>query len=217
MITLKEQLERAAARLESRGITYAIAGGIAASIYGEVRVTKDVDFIIGGPENLEHAGHLLLEELGLRTTIARKADLEGGPLFAIRKKSTPAMVLIGRDPENNSPGVDLLLPANIWVGRALERAASNQLDFGSRHFPTLTVEDVIVAKLISSKAPNREQDILDLRSIFRAKHPDLQLTYIADRMREYTATLLPSLEAEAPPELVRVSQRLSRELRRERR
>ena len=211
MPTLEEQLIRSIALLEKYKLSYAIAGGMAASVYrDEERLTKDVDFVISGGGDLKTLARQMLDELGLKAMPARKADLDGGPLFAIKKKNTPVMLFIGRDPEKVAPGVDFLLPDNPWVPRALVRAEQNLLDWGFQKLPTLTVEDVIVAKLIASKRKDREQDILDLRAIFRAKH-ELDFTYLIARMKEFRLTLPKSVLDDSPLELVRASKRVKRQ------
>ena len=212
-MTLEEQLRRAVERLEASDIRYALAGGLAASIYGEERITKDIDFAIGGERDPIEVGKRVLSELNLSVTIARQADLDGGPLFAIKRRKTRAMMLLGRDPAKRAPGVDLLLPSNPWVNQALERARHNALDFGYRKIPTVTIEDLIVSKLLASHRPNREQDILDLRSMFRADN-EIDSVYLAARMREFGAIVPKSLEQDAPVNIVELSRRIARGERR---
>ena len=211
MPSLEEQLERSVSILEKHHLSYAIAGGMAASVYrDEPRLTKDVDFVISGEGDLVELSKKMLAELGLKAHPMRKADLDGGPLFAIKRKNTAVMVLLGRDENKIDPGVDFLLPENAWVPRALERAEQNVLDWGFKKLPTLTVEDVIIAKLIASKNKDREQDILDLRGIFKAKH-DLDFTYIIARMKEFRLTLPSSVLEHSPLELTRASKRIARQ------
>ena len=213
MKTLEEQFRNAVLALEQAGLRYALAGGLAAAVYrDEDRVTKDVDFIIGGEGDVLEAGERIVHELGLRSHIARLADFEGGPLFAIKKQNTPEVAILGRDPEKRDPGIDFLLPSNKWAPRALERSQHNRLNFGFALVPTLTVEDVIVAKLIASHRSEREQDILDLRSIFRAGH-EIDVVYVVARMKEFRTQIPHSLEKDAPVELLRASKRIARENR----
>ena len=211
MRSLEEQLKQSASLLEQSELSFALAGGLAAGVYrNDDRVTKDVDFIVNGKGDLVKAGRMLLVQLGLKPHIARQADFDGGPLFAIKKGNSPEMAILGRDPEKKDPGVDLLLPNNKWVPRALERAQFNLLDFGFGTIPTMTVEDVVVAKLIASHKSEREQDTLDLRSIFRAKH-EFDLVYIIARMKEFHVKLPKSLQNTAPADLRRASKRIARE------
>lgn len=213
MVSLEEQLKRSVALLQENGLEFAIAGGVAASVYrDEDRVTKDVDFLIGGSGNLVKIGTSLINQLGLSAHIARQANLDGGPLFAIKKKSSPEMVIIGRDPKKEAPGVDFLLPNNNWAPRALQRAQLNQLDWGFSKIATMTVEDVVVAKLIASHKAEREQDILDIRSIFRAKN-EIDLIYLIARMKEFRVTVARVVAKDVPYQLLRASKRIARDLR----
>lgn len=77
----------------------------------------------------------------------------------------------------------------------------------------MTVEDVIVAKLIASHKAEREQDILDIRSIFRAKNNEVDLTYVIARMKEFLVTVANVVTNDVPQELLRASKRIARDLR----
>ena len=210
-MTIEEIFRRAVTALKSSKLNFALAGGFAASVYrDEERFTKDVDFIIGGEGDLIDTAKKLISELGLKPHIARKADLDGGPLFAIKRGNTKEMVIIGRDKERNIPGIDLLLPANPWVPAALERAQYNQIDWGFDRIPTMTIEDVVVAKLISSANTEREQDVLDLRSIFRSGN-QVDLVYVVAKMHEFEAVVPDTLKKDAPTILMRASKRVTRE------
>lgn len=213
-MTIEEIFKLAVTALKSSKMTFALAGGFAASVYREEeRFTKDIDFIIGGEGELIDAAKDLVSNLGLKPHIARKADLDGGPLFAIKRGNTKEMVIIGRDKERNIPGVDLLLPSNPWVPAALERAQHNRIDWGFDTIPTMTIEDVVVAKLISSANTEREQDVLDLRSIFRSGN-EIDLTYVVAKMHEFEAVVPDTLEKAAPTILLRASKRIAREKKR---
>ena len=213
MLTIKEQLQRAVEKLEERGIVYALAGGVAASIYGEERLTKNVDFVIGGKDKLSAIGKAILEELDLKASVVRQADLDGGPLFAIKRKNTEEMIIIGRDPQKQDPGVDFLLPTNRWAPQALSRAQQNAIDFEFRKIPTLTVEDVVICKMLSGHKEDREQDIIDLRNIFRGNH-DLDFSYVTARMKEFGATVPKNVEKDTPSEILDLSQRIARDQKR---
>lgn len=216
-MTIEEIFKRAVAALRSSKLSFALAGGFAASVYrDEERFTKDVDFIVNGDKDTLLLANGVIRELGLNPIVARKADLDGGPMFAIKKGNTPEMVILGRDKEKIIPGVDLLLPSNPWVPLAVERAQSNQIDWGFAEIPTMTIEDVIVSKLISSARAEREQDVIDLRSIFRSGN-EFDCVYVVARMKEFDAVVPQNLEKDAPTELNRASKRIKRERRRNQR
>ncbi|MCC6933198.1 MAG: hypothetical protein IT292_08090 [Deltaproteobacteria bacterium] len=68
-------------------IPYAIAGGLVASVYREeYQNTNDVEIVINPSNNgLQIATDILLA-LKLEVGVARKADLQGGPMVAINVK-----------------------------------------------------------------------------------------------------------------------------------
>jgi primosomal protein N' (replication factor Y) len=50
----------------------------------------------------------VIEALGLRASIARKADLAGGPLFAIRRRNTEPCMIVGRPAGGSMPRVTVV-------------------------------------------------------------------------------------------------------------
>ena len=183
---LRELFERAVSACREKGIPFAVAGGLAADLYrAEPRTTMDVDLAILADES-EALAEQLLKSIGFGTAVARKADLAGGPLFAIKAKNTPACLVVGRiQGKPTAGGVDLLLPALPWVAAAVERAQFNLIDFGFGPVPVLTLEDFILSKLYALTAsPVRPKDMDDLQSIQAAGHP-VDAAYIGGRAKEY--------------------------------
>jgi hypothetical protein len=213
-MTLEELLKSLIKLLQREQIRFALAGGLAASLYREEeRFTKDIDLVTDVDEGQLKILREILNELKLTPHFVRKAELDGGPLFAIKRKSSPIALVAGRDKQKDIPGVDFLLRSNLWVPLALERAQSNVIDWGIAKIPSLAVEDMIVCKLISSHHSEREQDIIDLRGIFRATK-DCDLIYIISRMKELSITVAKSVEKFVPYELLRASKRIARVKRR---
>lgn len=181
-----EQLFKAAVReLRKRNVTFAVAGGLAADLYRrEPRLTMNVDLVILTESHGKETGVAVIEALGLRAGIVRKADLAGGPLCAIKRRNTEPCMIVGRSAAKESgEGVDILLPAIPWVKDAVRRAQVNEVDFGFGRIPALTIEDVILAKLCALMAsPLRAKDLDDLQSIFESGH-DIDVPYLAGQMR----------------------------------
>lgn len=202
-MTLSECLERLAVSLWGAEIPFAVAGGLAAGLYrAEPRLTGDVDFIVAvGSDDLE-TPEGLLRELGFTPGRVRRADFDGGPLFAIKNKSTPLVMLVGRDSETpDGVGADLLLTAVPWVETALARAREHQVDFGFGKVPVLTLEDVILSKLYAlGKAVNRPKDLDDIQSIYETD-PQPDLIYLQARIDELGIRLSSQKKSFLPPEL----------------
>ena len=209
-----EHLFKAAVReLKDRHVAFAVAGGLAADLYrSEPRLTMDVDLVILTEGNGTKTAIAVIEALGLHAGIARAADLAGGPLFAIRQHNTEPRMIIGRSAEKSSlEGVDILLPSIPWVKAAVERAQSNQVDFGFGPVPALTLEDIILAKLYCLMAtPLRAKDLDDLQSIFSSS-PDLDLPYLAGQMQRIQITIPKTAKAFLPKPILQLSRYVTRD------
>lgn len=180
---LVERLQQATKKLTELGIEHALAGGLVASLYRrQPRATADIDIVVLTEE--ETRATQVLQALGLRPFPLRKADLEGGPAFAIKRKSTPVFLVCGRGRDQSDPiGVDLILANMPWAKSALERAQSNRIDFGLGQTPCITAEDLILAKIYSvGNQATRFMDLDDLRSILESGR-ELDWTYINDQIK----------------------------------
>lgn len=184
-MSLTGLLQRVVGELTKRKLPFALAGGLVASLYRQApRMTNDVDVAIFGPEASEKTADAIIRFFDMEPHPLRKAQLDGGPMFAIKKKSTPVQIVAGRPPDEDTQaiGLDLLLPTLPWVEEACVRAQGNQVDFGFGPVPCLTVEDLVVSKLYSLRNQSaRFTDLDDLKSIFEAKH-ELSLDYLGGRI-----------------------------------
>lgn len=209
----KAFFEKVVATLKHERVRYALAGGLVASLYRrEERLTKDLDFLLMAESHSQQAASHIIHSLGLHSHVVRKADLEGGPLFAIKKKNTPPYIVIGRDKGDPSKiGLDFILPEMPWFSSALNRAEQNNINFGFGKLPCLTIEDVIISKLFSYKNDkSRFNDLDDLKSIFLAKRP-LDLAYLAGQMQNLGLAIPELIQERAPGVLKLVSRgRVSR-------
>src|SRR5688572_30628589 len=112
---LSELFRKAVQELRARNIKFALAGGLIASVYrSQARTTTDIDLLIA-VESADTVAKEIIESFGLQAFVARQAQLEGGPLFAIKKNSTPICIVVGRNPnDQNDAGLDFILPAMPW-------------------------------------------------------------------------------------------------------
>lgn len=211
-MNLKSFLEKIVGILKREKVRYALAGGLVASIYRrEERLTRDLDFLIFSKSHTQKKATDILRSLDLEPHLIRKADLEGGPLFAIKQKRSEPWIVAGRGKEGSSKiGLGFILPAMPWFPRALERSEQNKIDFGFGKVPCLTVEDVILSKFFSFKNdPSRFNDLDDLKSIFLANHP-LDLGYLAGEMRKLDLVVPQLIQEMAPKGLHLVSKKRKR-------
>lgn len=190
--------------LRKENVSFAVAGGLVASLYRESeRLTKDVDFLIFAGSHTQKKAESIIKSFDLEPTVIRKADLEGGPMFAIKRKSSTPMMVCGRSEKKSGKiGLDFILPEMPWFQKALMRAQSNQIDFKiGDPVPCLTVEDMIIAKLHAfQNKPQRFQDLDDLQSMFLANR-DLDFGYLVGMMNELELRIPKELRSVAPREL----------------
>lgn len=214
-MSLDKLFQAAVRELRNRDVRFAVAGGFAADLYRrEPRLTMDVDLVIVAESRETEIAVSVIESLGLHASIARKADLAGGPLFAIRRGNTEPCMVVGRAAGTSSgEGVDILLSAIPWARDAVQRAQSNEVDFGFGPVPALTLEDVILSKLYSLMAARlRAKDLDDLQSVFEAGR-DMDVPYLAGQMRRFEITV----PRAAQPFLPEMVLQLSRDILRSRR
>jgi hypothetical protein len=210
-MNLSEQLRTVVGLLQANNVSYALAGGLVASLYRQtIRMTADVDFLIFSGAHSEVQARKILKARGLEISEVRKAQLEGGPQHAIKSKSTPILLIAGRSVESGmSVGVDFLLPGFPWFETALERAQANCVDFGFGKIPCLTAEDIVLSKLHSiSNRIDRFQDFDDIKDIFLASRK-LDLNYLSSKMRELKLKIPSQLKDCVPEILQKTSKSLS--------
>lgn len=203
---LKDFFKQVIAILKKEKVEFALAGGLVASLYRSVeRITKDLDFLILEEPYSQKKACDIIKSLRLEPTLIRRADLEGGPLFARKRGKTPPYIVAGRSPDDPSKiGLDFILPAMPWFESALVRAEQNKIDFGFGPVPCLTVEDIILSKFYSLKNDERRfNDLDDLKSIFEANHP-LDLAYLSGQMQKLDLAVPRSVKVFAPTGLKRV-------------
>jgi predicted nucleotidyltransferase len=152
-----ELLEKIAASLNAAGIAYMVVGGEAVLIYGEVRLTKDVDVTLGiGPERYEDIVKVAAEQ-GWRVLVT-------DPCRFVQD----SFVLPCEDPASGRR-IDFMFSTFPYERQALSRAHRKLV--GSTEVCFASVEDLIVHKVIAG----RPRDIEDIRGILlRQKSIDVQ-------------------------------------------
>ncbi len=156
---LEALLQRIARGLDSRGIPYMVIGGQAVLLYGEARMTRDVDVSLGvGPERLP----VVLDwvrEAGCRVLVDSPADFVGRTL-----------VLPCADPDSGIR-VDFIFTFTPFEREAVGRA--RKIPIGDTLVRFATAEDLVVHKVIAG----RPRDLEDVRSIL-LKNPALDMARI---------------------------------------
>lgn len=164
-MTLQEQaLVRLARSLSDDTVPYMVIGGVANAVWGEPRVTLDIDVTVGLP----------------LSDVDRLVDCLA-PHFAPLVEKPMEFVADTRVlPMRDEAGVrvDLIFGLLPFERQAIQRA--KPVDIGGTTVQVCTAEDLILLKIVST----RERDLADVRGLVERNLRDLDLAYLEPRIRE---------------------------------
>jgi len=154
--------------LNERHIPYMLIGGLAISIWGEMRVTHDVDFKVSVDMPLADFRQLVLEHFPAR------------PTNIPPHKLSPYVIHIW-----GSPGVaaDILVSMFDYEREAIKRAVNAEVMGVTTRI--CTAEDFIIHKAIA----NREKDWMDVASIIMRQRGKLDIKYIRNWLAQFADAL----------------------------
>ncbi len=162
-----------AGELSKAQIPYMVIGGQAVLLYGEPRLTKDIDLTLGvGPDKLDD---ILAAASRLKLNVLTESAGE-----FVRK----TLVLPAQD-QRSGIRVDFIFSYSPYERQAIDRSRSIQLPTNppaSVQFAAL--EDVVIHKIIAG----RPRDIEDVRSIL-LKNPGYDRQYIISWLKEFDESL----------------------------
>lgn len=172
-------LERLALALAGRGIPYMVIGGQAVLLYGEPRVTKDIDITLG--VDVDRIDDIL--------AVATAAGIR--PLVEASDFTRRTMVLPCAD-DASGLRVDFIFSFTPYESEAIARGRDLQVGTASVRF--IGPEDLIIHKILAG----RPRDLEDVRTIL-VKNPNLDLSIVrrvlADFQQAAGESLLDRLEA----------------------
>ena len=152
-------LQKIARGLDSRKIPYMLIGGQAVLVYGEPRLTRDVDVTLGvGPEKLDTILDWVRES-GWRVLV------ESAAAFVAQTYVLPCV------DEASGIRIDFIFSISNFERQAIERAKSMEVQGTPVRFAS--AEDVIIHKIVAG----RPRDIEDVRSIL-LKQPGVDAAYV---------------------------------------
>jgi len=157
-------------RLHHAGISSAVIGGVAVGVWGEPRVTRDVDVKVLLGRN--HASRLL-EILG-----ADYMPLQSDPLPALTRTG----ILFVQD--KSGTRLDLLLSDTEFDIQAIHRAKVVELAYRLKAH-ICSAEDLIIYKIISTRPRDRE----DAASVVHRQENTLDDEYVLQWLREFEQAL----------------------------
>ncbi|NPV59859.1 MAG: hypothetical protein HPY75_09370 [Actinobacteria bacterium] len=167
-------LARVARELDSAEIPYMIIGGQAVLLYGEPRLTRDIDVTLGiGVESSQAAIEVSLRA-GLR------------PLPSEVERFIVETYVLPTIDEESGIRVDFIFSQSSYEREAIARA--RPVEIGGTKVMFASLEDLIVHKVVAG----RPRDLEDAR-IVMAKNPHYDREYILKWLREFDEALQASL------------------------
>jgi predicted nucleotidyltransferase len=166
----QQLLEAIALALDAQSLPYMLIGGQAVLLYGEPRLTQDIDITLGiGPER---AGDLLDVVYKLNWQIL----VDDVQAFVRRTLILPCM-----EPQTGVR-VDFIFSFSPYERQAIERARSVLI--GKAQVRFAAVEDLVVHKVIAG----RPRDLEDVQNVL-TKNPGLDVAYIREWLGQFEASL----------------------------
>ena len=162
----QDLLKSIAKALDEGQMPYMIIGGQAILLYGEPRLTRDIDVTVG----------IGLDKLPSLLEVAKKANLR---ILSERPEEfvKETMVLPTRD-EKSGIRVDFILSFTPYERQAIERAKPVQMEGVNVYFAS--PEDVIIHKIFAG----RPRDLEDIRGIL-IKQSQIDLVYLKNWLKEF--------------------------------
>jgi hypothetical protein len=163
-------LKKIASSLDKGQIPYMVIGGQAVLLYGEPRLTKDIDITLG--VGVDHLGEMkeIVDRLSLKYLTDRVDDFV---------KETMVLPVIDR---KSGIRIDFIFSHSPYERQAIERARS--VFFGRTEVKFAALEDVVIHKMIAE----RPRDIEDVESIL-LKNPGYDSHYIKKWLAEFDGAL----------------------------
>ena len=177
-------LKKIANELDAHNIPYMVIGGQAVLLYGEPRLTKDIDITLGVGVSKLNEINGIVEKLNLKILVDENFVQN-------------TMVLLVID-EKTGIRVDFIFSFSLYEKQAIERAT--EVKFGNTVVKFASLEDLVIHKIIAGRAI----DIEDVRSII-LKNPDYDAKYIKRWLQEFDKSL--------NEKFLRVFQRIVKEIR----
>jgi len=166
----EEILAKLALALDEQGIPYMIIGGQALLLYGEPRLTRDIDVTLG----------VDVDALPKIREIPRKLNLK--PLSSDIVEFVKQTMILPTKDEVTGIRIDFTFSSTSYERQAIKRARKVPIEKTVVKFASL--EDVIIHKVFTG----RTRDLDDVRSIL-IRNPSVNLSYIEKWLSEFDKSL----------------------------
>jgi predicted nucleotidyltransferase len=163
-------LRRIASALQKHDIPYMVIGGQAVLLYGEPRLTKDIDITLGVGIDFLIQIERIVKLAGLSPLVSNVADfVKETMVFPVQDRKSGIRV-------------DFIFSSSSYEKQAIQRALG--VHFGKTMVKFAAVEDVIIHKVIAGRA----RDMEDVQAIMLKKH-DCNISYIGKWLKKFDTAL----------------------------
>ena len=163
-------LKKIAIQLKKGAIPYMVIGGQAVLLYGEPRLTRDIDITLGMGVNGLDKIKKIIKAIGLKILVEKEKE------FVERNMVLPTI------DKKSGIRVDFIFSFSPYERQAIERGRDIKLGRTLVKFASL--EDVVIHKVIAGRA----RDLEDVKSIL-LKNPKYDLVYIEKWLEEFDKSL----------------------------
>ena len=163
-------LKKIAIQLKKASIPYMVIGGQAVLLYGEPRLTRDIDIILGIGVNELGRVKKITPAIGLKILVKKEKE------FVERNMVLPTI------DKKSGIRVDFIFSFSPYERQAIERGKDIKLGRTSVKFASL--EDLMIHKVIAGRA----RDLEDVKSIL-LKNPKYDCDYIEKWLEEFDKSL----------------------------
>ena len=163
-------LKKIAIQLKKGAIPYMVIGGQAVLLYGEPRLTRDIDITLGMGVNGLDKVKKIIKTIGLKILVEKEKK------FVERNMVLPTL------DKKSGIRVDFIFSFSLYERQAIERG--NEIKLGRTLVKFASLEDVVIHKMVAGRA----RDIEDVRSIL-LKNPKHDSDYIEKWLAEFDKSL----------------------------
>jgi hypothetical protein len=163
-------LKKIAIQLKKGAIPYMVIGGQAVLLYGEPRLTRDIDITLGMGVNGLDKIKKIIKAIGLKILVEKEKG------FVERNMVLPTI------DKKSGIRVDFIFSFSSYARQAIERGKDIKLGRTLVKFASL--EDVVIHKVIAGRA----RDLEDVKSIL-LKNLKYDLVYIEKWLEEFDKSL----------------------------
>jgi len=163
-------LKKIAIQLKKGAIPYMVVGGQAVLLYGEPRLTRDIDITLGIGVNGLGKVKKIIKAIGLKILVEKEKE------FVEQNMVLPTL------DKKSGIRVDFIFSFSPYEKQAIERGKDIKL--GRTLVKFVSLEDLVIHKVIAGRA----RDLEDLKSIL-LKNPKYDLVYIEKWLEEFDKSL----------------------------